>query len=77
VLADPDSLADVPGAEPAAIEAEGFWAAVHDAYEQTYGSELPVPERAAENWPAEPAGEQRTTTSLMTSTPRLTAKTAR
>jgi hypothetical protein len=77
VLADPDSLADVPGAEPAAIEAEGFWAAVHDAYEQTYGSELPVPERAAENWPAEPAGEQWDDDELDDLYPRLTAKTAR
>lgn len=76
VLADPDSLADVPGAEPDAINAEGFWAAVHDAYEQTYASEFPVSEDDAQDWPEEPAGEPWDDDDLDHRYPRLTAKTA-
>jgi Protein of unknown function (DUF4240) len=76
VLADPDSLADVPGAEPEKTEAEGLWGAAMEAHEDTHGTELPLAE-ASPKWPAEPAGEEWEDDDLDDLFPRLTAQAKR
>jgi hypothetical protein len=70
-LADPDSLADVPGIEEDEIEAEELRYAVQKAYESTHGEELPV---AGPSRPAEPAGEEWDEDDVDAVVPRLTAK---
>jgi Protein of unknown function (DUF4240) len=73
VLADPDSLADVPGAEPGKTDAEGLWGAAWEAHQDTYGTKLPIPEGSSKV-PAEPAGEEWDDDDLDELFPRLTAQ---
>jgi hypothetical protein len=56
-VSDPDSLADVPGADEEA-EAESLRYAVQHAHESTHGKELPVSGGVGTAGGGEPAGEE-------------------
>ena len=72
VLDDPDSLADLPGAAPGAeLSAEALRAAVQQAHEATYGTELRLPYIAQD---AAPEGEPWDEEDLAERFPRLAAK---
>ncbi len=73
VLADPDSLAGVPGAEPGAIEAEGLRYAMYEAYHVTYDEELP----RSEAGPTAPGGRAWDADTVCERFPRLAAKAGR
>jgi hypothetical protein len=73
VLADPESLADVPGAVEDEIEAEGLRYAVYEAYETTHGEELPV-SGAGPDHAAGPAGDEWDEDDVDALFPRLVAK---
>jgi hypothetical protein len=70
-LADPDSLADIPGVEEDEIEAEELRYAVQKAYESTHGEELPP---TGPSRPAEPAGDEWEEDDVDAVVPRLAAK---
>jgi hypothetical protein len=73
VLADPDSLADVPGAEAGAIEAEGLRYAMYEAYHVTYDEELP----RSEAGPTAPGGRAWDEETVSERYPRLAVKAGR
>lgn len=73
VLADPDSLADVPGVEEASLEAEGLAYAAHEAYDAAYDEEMPDGGGSDRD---EPAGEEWDEGDLDRLYPRLSAKFA-
>jgi hypothetical protein len=76
VLADPDSLADVPGAVPDETNAEGLSWAAAEAHEEAYGTELPLGDECRA-WHDEPAGEEWDEDEVDALYPRLAAKANR